>query len=435
MRYTVGSCPSTPDKKISPLISSTPDLTLLLSSPKFSVRKVFKTPHLARLIVTQNPQIFSYFKSHISDLLKIALNVEDQFSKNAFDLLEGGQKDITDELCAGDYIQIISQSILVNTQLNPISLFRICQLTYQIILFYPISFPTNCEFIMKLLSFIEHQTVLSFFENIFTDDSRLNAAQNFLIRQGIVNILTEPLSKWPVDHTAHYGDKEFEKLHNSLQLFRVASTVPRLSAEFIKPFIIQIFQFRVSILPSIVEAQRWKVLDALYSMKSAYLFRGLFLNALEIISEPYDTVQEIHVCALNLISKMIQYDHVLIQFIRDSQIWQVLTRLLIQFPLHTFIARSIYNFFNQAFQIKDLHQKCGDILLTLFLDNKNETGILRFAIGKCAIDYAKQDKEFDVMIKEIPGYDSWKEEQDKRERCNGYGGKTPHHSTISEEII
>ena len=186
------------------------------------------------------------------------------------------------------------------------------------------TFPTNCEFIMKFLSFIEHQTVLAFFENIFMNDSKVNAAQNFLIRQGIVSILTEPLSTWPIDRIPIYAEPEYEKYRNSLHLYRIASSFPRISDEFIKPFQIQIITHRIRRLPSIIEDERWKLIDALYSFKTADLFRGLFLTAIDIISEPYNIVREIHVSALNILSKMIQYDPILIPFFRDSQIWQVL---------------------------------------------------------------------------------------------------------------
>lgn len=413
--------------KSPPLQSSDPsflDLTSYLSSSKTTVRKIFKNPCIRNLINTHHPQVITFLRDHLHSLLELSFNILDKYSSIAFDFIEEGLTEITQALLDTNDFQQVSESYLQQKDTSSVIIYRISQITFQILNCSLSSFPTNCSFAFKLVDYIGQQTVLAFFERIFSDQ-KFYAAQNFFLQHDLLQDLVNSFAKWDEKKEVKYGDNDYECLHNSLIIFSIIFSHPRWSQQASSPRVLEKFLKKVKKCDPRIENERWNILDKVYTTKTAFLFRGLFVLAIEILSEPYTLIMPFHVSILNLLSKMVKYDYELIPLIQDSIIWQLFIRLLIQFPYQTFVSNSLISFFKEALKISELRQKCTLILEPVFMDFQLEYGSIDFEIGKAAMETARTDKEFARKISNIPGYSNWIKNEKKRSKIGDYGGKVP----------
>lgn len=212
------------------------------------------------------------------------------------------------------------------------------------------------NFLHHFIHYIYVEQIFRFFETAIDDRSYLEM-QYYMKKVDFPRRLALEIenTKIPPDKN-HYIEKETVKIRNILVIFRKIEKNTYLKQTVMTYKIGEVMNLDCRSLPLFLQNEYWTTVVALYNPQTMVMFRGLFQTAIEIITDVFSTVDRFRVAIIDFLSSIIVNDEVVRPFILQSNFHQVILRLLLQFPQHTFLQNSIINFILQALTIPDCQQ-------------------------------------------------------------------------------
>lgn len=178
----------------------------------------------------------------------------------------------------------------------------------------------------------------------------------------------------------------------------------------------------------------WATINTIYNSDTAPFLQGLFSNVIDIMCSPYDTLLSYRVSAIQVLTKMIKLDEVLIPFFIEHNIQSTVLRLVIQFPEHSFLQAALLDLCELVFSIPGMQDMFAEALIPPIMREalKKSNRTIR-EVGFRMIDTAyrigKTNKAFGKKLKKIGGFvqfvDGPLKNRRKLLKKEAYGGKLP----------
>ncbi|OHT15661.1 hypothetical protein TRFO_42400 [Tritrichomonas foetus] len=334
---------------------------------------------------------------------------------------------------SGTVLQRAATPILANFNPPMISLHRIAHLTYTVLSDNPTKFPNNCGYILQFLGFINELCVCNFYEKICCENVQFEATQNWLVDMNFSLLIANELTKtYPITEYEYY-DYSIQRIRHLYLIIRIC-----LSSSILRPsFLIdELFDsmtrtmLRGNFVDSI-ENERWEVLCLFYGDDTTELFRNIFGTIFNVVSDSITCVKRYHVAALTLLTLMLRKDRHIRPFLYSFNIHEVLLRLLLQFPDHTFLHNAIIRFFKEALAFPEFSKSLIENLLNpLVLEGVNsEHTVLVGTSYECislVLAEAKTNTDLINVLKDIPEFVKFVKDVvvDRIKLIkNGYGGR------------
>lgn len=396
---------------LQPVFVPVPDsLRDLLASGTTTVEEILQENITFRLFRSANPQLINFFVVHIQQLLDLAFNesVDSELSSKAFAILEHSQPVLIAALLADQKFYKVACSVLANdsTIHKSLMLSRVASLTLSAMYVDQQHVISGCGFILKLLDFLSEPAILTLFESMCAPDDEVYETQKWLITLGFPDVVLKCIDEFPSQRGANRLSEEANQLCGLFRVICVCGSSPVLGPHFCNYSFITILNLTLRECPDFVEYQRWETFVALYCDDTKETMRGLFPNALEILSDKSHSATRCGVAAIDLLAVMMKLDKVLIPFMAQMSVASVVLSVLVDNPEHTILHMSALEFFEQVLRIDELRAPVMDEIVGVLIETFTETNpALRFTFYKLLKLLTKISRSDHKLAAQLRKYD------------------------------
>ena len=407
-----------------------PDLTRYLEKIDDRIHLLLKNPNLNQLVQTHHPQIIKYLCDHIKELFQIAIDSDNKTLSNfVYDyILLSDNAIIRNSLMKSDYLKRrLFQAIDNNNEYALKRIIQLIEYSIQLGLEAP---PSSLSFILMLLPYCYETSVYYFFQALCSNDGCFQDIQRWMIDFDFPEILIEELSN--VQASDDMDEKVILLRKNLLNLVSFCLKSQILRSYFLNYRLIEILNSRWD---DNVNNELWNTISNSYSPETAQYMRGLYQNALDILTDPYTIIKPYIISGIDLLTSMLLTDDVLRSYIAGNQLEKTVLRLIVQFPGHSFLQNALLRFCTAAFQVSSMKFNFAECLIApLYHESlKSEGWQIRAFVAQLtqkAIEAAQKDKQFFKYLKNLDCFNNIKGEfLKKRDNMlkKSYGGKPPRY--------
>jgi hypothetical protein len=211
-----------------------------------------------------------------------------------------------------------------------------------------IDFPPALMFIPGLLVHISRPAVFMFFDVVTSNDFLHSYLQEWLLEFDFAKIVAAELSR---------SASDLEKFRNLCALICRCRRSSILANSFLNIQILEVLNqsHRIDMPPPVLDAF-WRAILSICERQTAANLAGIFPRAVEIVIESVSIVTEFRVAALEFVTLMMVNDPMVRPSLLSQHFCCNVTRLFLQFPLHTFLQLVLLRFCRAALEIPQLQE-------------------------------------------------------------------------------
>ena len=291
------------------------------------------------------------------------------------------------------------------------------------------------NYIGILLDHLYLPSVLATFEKLFSESVRYETTQDWMIKNSIPQHITDLIVKTDVANVSddqQYYSKDVLNLEGLYKLLLLGYTNHILKKGFQNEATIQCVTKDNTGLPSCIRGMKWTTIVMMCMNYYPENFYDKMDIAIQTITRPDTVLRNEVVQCINFLSMMLKhYSKEAGKRLSESQILNVLIRLIIQFPNASILHYAFRVFVVTCFQNKVMMPKVIATYVPLFIVETHDhiNGLFYASCWKLLINLdEKATKEAKKELAKIPEYDFFakKELPAYKKKLNAsYGGRLP----------
>lgn len=372
------------------------------------------------------------FVKHIDKLLLTAFDASASFSSEAFTVITISCPEINRALICDDILSTVASMLLDSPNPNPLTLHRIAHVTYFVLSSERDGYLICSPYLLQFLHFIDELCVLYFLTKICEDDPSLVDTQNWLLQMHFNELISCELNA-PLEfqNTCSYLDSAGRKMIHLYILVRSCLKSSLLKSSFQDQCILDAMTAGINQLPPEVENERWLTLTEMYEDSMKDRMFPLFQYAVDAMATATTSIDRHVVAALDLVTRMVRVDDHVCAYLFSACLPNIILRMIMAFPEHTFLQRSATDFIIAVLQRSGLRVPITDqLIVPLMLEGvSSEFPVLVGASFRVMNAVLKiSDIPYKQYLQSIPGFTTFMETTMRpREKLmeNGYGGHLP----------
>lgn len=350
----------------------------VISNPPLS--EVLKFPNIVQLFQNKSNLLIQYMAKHVHELLSIAIS--STISPESLDPLVALYI-----LCTTNYSNPILEIILDDSTFtrevsvtihssdaNEELISRLATLTFAAFRTFPSKAINSCWFLSSFLPYVKNTNVCSLLLKLCDYNplsEQTKDISKWLKKYGFAEDVISELSKInynrKITDEEKYTDPEVYKLISLYNIIIHCTNNPILADSFkVDSMVIALNQTFLS-QPPFLTGKRYETIKSILSDSNSNLIKPFVANAVSLLYTPHLNPMQNVVESINFISHIAKISSNVSEYLKGTQIFQVLLRYVIQFPNSTFLQIAFNDFVIMSLKNPVLCKFAFDQYLQLFI--------------------------------------------------------------------
>lgn len=350
----------------------------VISNPPLS--EVLKYPNIVQLFQNKSNLLIQYMSKHVHELFKIALSPA--ISAESLNPLIALYI-----LCTTNYsspiLEIILDDSTFTRELSVIIhssdadeelISRLATLTFVAFRTFPTKAINSCWFLSSFLPYVMNSNVCSLLIKLCDYNplsEQTKDISKWLNKYGFAEDVINELSKInynrKISDADKYTDREIFKLMSLYNIVIHCTNNPILADSFKVDAMVTALSQTFLVQPAFLTGKRYEAIKSILTESNAKLISPLVANAVSLLYTPHLEPMQNVVESINFISQIMRISSSISEYLKETQIFQVLLRYVIQFPNSTFLQIAFRDFVLISFKSPILCQIAIDQYLQLFI--------------------------------------------------------------------
>ncbi|OHT15466.1 hypothetical protein TRFO_14086 [Tritrichomonas foetus] len=388
---------------------------------------------------------------HVHELLHLALSTEPE-ARDALYILctVNYTKPIIGLILSDSSFTSLASVVIQTPDVSQAVIGRLASLTAVAFVSYPEQAINSCWFLSSFLKFLNNTSVFALFQKLATFDipklnnltntnfsnnlsngslSNFNGNVNFasltnsksksvsswLKKYGFANDIVNELSKINFNRRVkpddYYFDEEVQKCNSLYELIIHSSANPILFPTLASEEVIISLSQTFLQAPPFLTGKRWEAIRALTCERTLSLISPLVANAVSQLYTPHSEPLQDVVEPVYFITRTASLSHEISCYLKETQIFQVLLRYVLQFPDATFLHKAFREFVKMSLKNNELCPIAVDIYLQLFISETKirAYGALTATFWDILLFINKKKGKVDILKVSLKRSRFWKE--------------------------
>lgn len=317
-------------------------------------------PNINYLIRNPLPEFIHFIKDHIDQLIEISFDFSNlNKSALAFKVIQVSSSLVKEAISNSIILQHDGLTLLASQNPSSVALSRICYFTQVVISTVPHLIMSRCGYLLQFFAFLNDVSVSSFFfQTCYSQNYK--DVQQFYVNASFSSIVSAEIHQMKPDNLTMEDTIKLENLFAIIQFSRMSSI---LEASFRSDAILESLLYCLGLFPESVENSRWLTLAYISEEK---LFPQLVPMAISILTQPCSTMKNFKVTIFQFLTRAIIIKPDSAELLVKCHFTQIIIRMLVQFPFHTFLQRTAQSFLQAALQNPYLHDSVLSDIIPAF---------------------------------------------------------------------
>jgi hypothetical protein len=228
-----------------------------------------------------------------------------------------------------------------------------------------------CWYLTSFLPFLGTPSILTLFEKICASDPKDRAVHEWLVEYGlagdIARVLNEADYSRNVDPIGGYMDDIVERIAGCYSVIVIAAQNPVLALSFQSPDIVAALAKRYNTPPDFLCGARWRAIRRVCTPMNIDQMSEIVDSAIRIQFQPHSMPTQELVEALAFVTHAIGISEVVARRVGNTQIFQILLGMLVQFDTASILHAAIREFALEALQHKELCSRALSVMLPFLM--------------------------------------------------------------------
>ena len=323
---------------------------------------------------------------HVRELLEIALSTEKEAPEAYYILCTiNYPKPIIGLILDDSSFTTIASVIIQAQEPNEAIIGRLSALTVIAFVTYPKLAINSCWYLNSLLKYLNNTSVFALFQKVCTYEQSMKPVSNWLKSYGFAQDIIKEFDTIDFDRRIkveeYYSDSDVFKCMALYEIIIVCSKNPVLISCFACEDMLSILSKSFLSGPPFLTGKRWEAICSLACDLTLPFITPLVANAVSHLYTPHTAPLQDIVETIHFITKSLTLSRAISNYLKNTQILQVLLRYVIQFPDASFLHSAFREFVRKAIKNPDLSLPLLDQYLQLLI---SETKMRQYGIVACS---------------------------------------------------